>query len=101
MQSISDGMNQRSSFTLLQDLGNYERFMNVKLSNDSNLTTGKVYQSVIEKERRGESPVAHTYFGDVWLDSWFDDSQVNTSARRSRWCPTSPMPSRSVPSSIA
>lgn len=69
MQSIDSEMNQRSSFTILQDLGNYERFMNVKLSNDSNLTTGKVYQSVIEKERRGESPVAHTYSGDVWLDA--------------------------------
>lgn len=60
MRSINnDGVNTHF-FTLLQDLGNYERFMNVKLSNDSNLTTGKVYQSVIEKERRGESPV-HIY----------------------------------------
>ena len=36
------------------DLGNYERFLDVRLTNDSNLTTGKVYQSVIAKERRGE-----------------------------------------------
>ena len=36
------------------DLGNYERFLDVKLSSDSNLTTGKVYQKVIAKERRGE-----------------------------------------------
>lgn len=36
------------------DLGNYERFLDVKLTNDSNLTTGKVYQSVITKERQGE-----------------------------------------------
>ncbi|GAB5368036.1 hypothetical protein AAMO2058_001283400 [Amorphochlora amoebiformis] len=36
------------------DLGNYERFMDVKLTNDSNLTTGKVYRSIIEAERRGE-----------------------------------------------
>jgi CTP synthase len=35
------------------DLGNYERFLDLKLTNDSNLTTGKVYKSVIEKERRG------------------------------------------------
>ena len=36
------------------DLGNYERFLDIKLSNDSNLTTGKIYQKVIAKERRGE-----------------------------------------------
>jgi CTP synthase len=36
------------------DLGNYERFMDVRLTNDSNLTTGKIYQSVIQKERRGD-----------------------------------------------
>src|SRR5579864_9445011 len=32
------------------DLGNYERFLNVTLSRDHNITTGKVYQKVIEKE---------------------------------------------------
>jgi len=36
------------------DLGNYERFLNVNLTSDHNITTGKVYQSVIEKERQGE-----------------------------------------------
>lgn len=36
------------------DLGHYERFMDVELSADSSITTGKVYQSVIEKERRGD-----------------------------------------------
>jgi len=36
------------------DLGNYERFLNVSLHKDNNLTTGKIYQAVIEKERRGE-----------------------------------------------
>ena len=36
------------------DLGNYERFLDVSLTNDSNLTTGKVYNKVIAKERRGE-----------------------------------------------
>jgi hypothetical protein len=35
------------------DLGNYERFLDVKLTNDSNLTTGKIYQAVIAKERQG------------------------------------------------
>lgn len=37
-----------------QDLGNYERFFCDNLSKDHNITTGKVYLSVIEKERRGE-----------------------------------------------
>lgn len=36
------------------DLGNYERFLDVTLSRDNNLTTGKVYQKVIAKERRGD-----------------------------------------------
>ncbi|CAN0028567.1 unnamed protein product, partial [Discosporangium mesarthrocarpum] len=36
------------------DLGNYERFLGVRLSRDHNITTGKVYQEVILKERRGK-----------------------------------------------
>nr|KYP32365.1 CTP synthase [Cajanus cajan] len=36
------------------DLGNYERFLDLKLTRDNNITTGKIYQSVIEKERRGD-----------------------------------------------
>ncbi len=36
------------------DLGNYERFLDSELTHDHNITTGKVYQSVIEKERRGD-----------------------------------------------
>jgi len=36
------------------DLGHYERFLNVTTSQANNVTTGRVYQSVIEKERRGE-----------------------------------------------
>ncbi len=36
------------------DLGNYERFLDVDLTKDHNLTTGKIYKSVIEKERRGD-----------------------------------------------
>jgi len=36
------------------DLGHYERFTNSKLTRDSNYTTGQIYQSVIDKERRGE-----------------------------------------------
>jgi CTP synthase len=36
------------------DLGNYERFLDQSLSGTHNLTTGKIYRSVIEKERRGD-----------------------------------------------
>ncbi|KAH9795349.1 CTP synthase [Citrus sinensis] len=40
------------------DLGNYERFMDIKLTRDNNITTGKIYQasvgSVIDKERKGD-----------------------------------------------
>ena len=39
------------------DLGNYERFMNVTLSEKNSITTGKVYKNVIDKERNG------TYLG--------------------------------------
>ena len=34
------------------DLGNYERYLNVTLSRDNNITTGKIYREVIEKEVR-------------------------------------------------
>jgi CTP synthase len=36
------------------DLGHYERFTNAPLSRDCNYTTGKIYQSVIQKERKGD-----------------------------------------------
>lgn len=36
------------------DLGHYERFLNVATSQANNVTTGRIYQSVIQKERRGE-----------------------------------------------
>ncbi len=36
------------------DLGLYERFTTVRLNRDNNSTTGKIYQTVIEKERRGD-----------------------------------------------
>src|SRR5210317_872512 len=41
------------------DLGHYERFVGENLSRDSNVTTGSVYQAVIQKERRGD------YLGDT------------------------------------
>ncbi len=36
------------------DLGHYERFLNVPTSQDNNVTTGRIYQNVINKERRGD-----------------------------------------------
>jgi CTP synthase len=36
------------------DLGNYERFEGVTLTRDHNITTGKVYNEVIMRERRGD-----------------------------------------------
>jgi CTP synthase len=36
------------------DLGHYERFLDIPTSQANNITTGRIYQSVIDKERRGE-----------------------------------------------
>ncbi|KAI9203507.1 CTP synthase N-terminus-domain-containing protein [Polychytrium aggregatum] len=36
------------------DLGNYERFLDVTLTRDNNITTGKIYRDVIERERKGD-----------------------------------------------
>jgi CTP synthase len=36
------------------DLGHYERFTNAQTTRSSNWTTGKIYMSVIQKERRGD-----------------------------------------------
>ena len=35
------------------DLGHYERFLNVKTSQANNVTTGRIYQTVIEKKEKG------------------------------------------------
>jgi CTP synthase len=36
------------------DLGHYERFLGITMSKENNVTTGRIYQSVIDKERRGD-----------------------------------------------
>lgn len=36
------------------DVGHYERFVDEKLSRHANCTTGRIYQSVLDKERRGD-----------------------------------------------
>ncbi len=37
-----------------QDLGNYERFLNIDIPRINNITTGQIYKEIIDKERRGE-----------------------------------------------
>ena len=37
------------------DLGNYERYLNITLTRENNITTGKIYQHVIEREVSGSS----------------------------------------------
>ena len=37
-----------------QDLGNYERFLDINLSKDNSITSGQVYKSVIDNERKGK-----------------------------------------------
>lgn len=36
------------------DLGNYERYLNITLTKENNITTGKIYQHVINRERKGD-----------------------------------------------
>ena len=36
------------------DLGHYERFLNIQTTRENNITTGRIYQNVIQKERRGD-----------------------------------------------
>uniref|UniRef100_A0A8R1HXL7 CTP synthase n=3 Tax=Caenorhabditis japonica TaxID=281687 RepID=A0A8R1HXL7_CAEJA len=36
------------------DLGNYERFLDIRLTRDNNITTGKMFKHVMERERRGD-----------------------------------------------
>src|SRR3984893_14351436 len=36
------------------DLGHYERFTHARLTRDNNLTTGRIYEQIITKERRGD-----------------------------------------------
>ena len=51
------------------DLGHYERFTNQETTRNNNWTTGKIYLSVIQKERRGEPPGALEVLGRVDADA--------------------------------
>jgi CTP synthase len=48
------------------DLGNYERFLDVTLHRDNNITTGKIYKQVIEKEREGQY-LGKTVQGEIFF----------------------------------
>jgi CTP synthase len=70
------------------DLGNYERMMFISLGRDNNVTTGKIYDSVIQKERRGEylgktvQVVPHITGAIVeWLDRTAQKSVDDTGMR--------------------
>ena len=61
------------------DLGNYERYLDVTLSRDNNITTGKIYQEVIEKEV-GLCPSASFCRVDLWRRG-----EANILEKRFRW----------------
>ena len=52
------------------DLGNYERYLNITLTRDNNITTGKIYQHVIEREVRAFLE----RLGNCWLISNSDEA---------------------------
>lgn len=59
------------------DLGNYERFLDIRLTKDNNLTTGKIYQYVINKERKGDY-LGKTVQGNTGFASRFQNlKQLN------------------------
>lgn len=82
------------------DLGNYERFLDIRLTRDNNLTTGKIYQSVINKERRGDY-LGKTVQGKTAVGRRVTPRQAGDADPRIccgsllQWCRTSPTPSRS------
>ena len=51
------------------DLGNYERYLDVTLSRDNNITTGKIYREVIEKEVRVCTTLAAN-LSSAFLAAW-------------------------------
>ena len=60
------------------DLGNYERFLDVTLHRDNNITTGKIYMYVIEKERNGDY-LGKTVQGEFGEGScFFTDTHTHT-----------------------
>lgn len=64
------------------DLGNYERYLNISLGKDNNVTTGKVYQHVIDREVSWDPSL------EVWRLIGIREEAI-ISARRCRSCPIS------------
>ena len=78
------------------DLGHYERFIRTRLNRRNSFTTGRVYQDVLDKERRGEylgatvQVIPHITCVSSWVRAipcWCILP----------WCRTSPLPGRSRP----
>jgi CTP synthase (UTP-ammonia lyase) len=51
------------------DLGNYERYLDITLSRDHNITTGKIYKEVIEKEVGINFSVNESLTGSIHSDA--------------------------------
>ena len=60
------------------DLGHYERFTHAKLSRDNNWTTGRLYEQIIAKERRGD------YFGKTVQVIPHVTNEIKAATRKSR-----------------
>lgn len=71
------------------DLGNYERFLDIRLTKDNNLTTGQIYQSVITKERRGDylgktvQGVSHEEI--IWRSVCLSSVDINGTCELTAW----------------
>jgi hypothetical protein len=69
------------------DLGNYERYLDVTLSRDNNITTGKIYREVIEREVRSSTTTLDPWLMEEWSAcaiekrglSWKDSTGPQTS----------------------
>ena len=57
------------------DLGHYERFTGIHTTRNNSITTGRIYKTVIDRERHGD------YIANATATTW---------VRLSRWCHTSP-----------
>lgn len=63
------------------DLGNYERYLNITLTRENNITTGKIYQHVIEREVCGPASSVRAAVDGAGLNR----DEAITSERPCRW----------------
>ena len=80
------------------DLGHYERFIDESLTKNSNVTTGKVYWSVLQKERRGDyggradsTGISHLRIPQSQSSRWAVQSAISRVSRSSRQSDSSSM----------